>query len=430
MSIRFARRSLACLVLWSVAGVPAAETASPQKHAAIALDEALARTLAGNPGLLASGYRVEAARGRLQQANIPPGPELDLAVADALGTNEFRGLTGAETTLSIAWALERGVRRRQVEAAVAAVSLRELEARITQLDAAAETARRFLACLAYQERRGNALDAMRLAGETVAAVRVRVAAGVETPAELSRAEAGLVRAQLLEEEYTHELRSARHRLSAQWGATEPDFGRVQGDVHALPAVLPLEVLLSRVETNPDLAVFLSRERLAEAELHIARARSRPDWRVSAGLRRIEATNDLALVGGITVPLGTRGRHLGRIAESRAEMARALGEGQAARTRIETALFVLHQELLHDTGVAATLSKRVIPLLESALEDTRRAYELGRSSYLELSAVQAELLQVHNELLETSVGAHGLVVEIERLTGVPVLSRAPAQRGRP
>ena len=77
-------------------------------------------------------------------------------------------------------------------------------------------------------------------------------------------------------------------------------------------------------------------------------------------------------------------------------------------------------------VATTLSERLIPLLESALADTRRAYELGRSSYFELSAVQSELLEARNELLETSIDAHGLVVEIERLTGVRVLSPAEAQ----
>ena len=423
---RFARHSWACLVLWAVAACAAAQTAPPQTLPAIALEEALARTIAGSPALAAFGYRIDAAQGRLQQANIAPNPELDVALTDVLGTDDFRGARSAETTVSIAWVLERGVRRRQVDAAVADVSLHELEAQIMQLDAAAETARRFLACLAYQARLVNAAEAIRLAEETVEAVRVRVAAGGATQAELSRAEAGLVRARLLEEDYTHELLSAYHLLSAQWGETEPDFDRVMGDIQMLPAVASFELLLARVERNPDLALFMSQRRLSEAELHIAQARSRPDWQVRAGVRRIEATDDLALVGGITMPFGTRGRNLGRIAETRADMARALGEEQATRVRIETALFVLFQELLHDVDVATTLRDRVIPLLESALADTRRAYELGRSSYFELSAVQSEVLQANNELLETDIDTHGLVVEIERLTGVPFLPSAEAQ----
>ena len=426
MSDRIARHWWACLVLWWFTAIAAAQTAPLQTPSAIALDEALARTIAGNPALAAFGFQIDAAMGRLQQANIGPNPVLDLAINDSLGTDDFRGVRNAETTVSIIWVLERGIRRRQVDAALVDVSLHEIEARIMRLDAAAETARRFLACLAYQARLVNAAEAIRVAEETVDAVRARVAAGGATQAELSRAEAGLVRARLLEEDYTHELLSAYHRLSAQWGDTEPDFVRVAGNVQALPTVKPLEALLSRVEGNPDLDVFMSQRRLSEAELHIAEARSRPDWQVRTGIRRIEATDDLALVGEIAVPFGTRNRSLGRIAETRADMARALGKSQATRVRIETALFVLYQELLHDVDVAATLRGQLIPLLQSALADTRRAYELGRSSYFELSSVQSELLQANNELLETSVDTHGFVIEIERLTGVPFLAPAEAQ----
>ena len=423
---RFSRKFWACSALWSFVVISAVQTALPQTQPSVTLDEALVRTLDANPALTANGYQIDAALGRVQQANVGPNPVLDLAINDALGTNDFRGVTSAETTLSIIWVLERGVRLRQIDAAFADVSLHEVEARVMQLNTAAETARRFLACLAFQARLVNAAEAIRLAELTVEAVRARVAAGGATQAELSRAEAGLVRAQLLEEDYEHELVSANHRLSEQWGETRPDFGRAVGDVQALPAVEPLETLRSRVDNNPDIAVFMSQRRLAEAELHVARARSRPDWQLRAGVRRIEATDDFALVGEITVPFGTRDRYLGRIAETSADMARASEDARATRVRIETALFVLYQELLHDVDVATTLRDRIIPLLENALADTRRAYELGRTSYFELSTVQSDLLQARNELLETSIDAHGLVVEIERLTGVPVLSPADAQ----
>ena len=303
---RFARNSGACPALWTFTLVAAAQAALPQTLPSVTLDEALARTLDANPALAANGYRIDAAWGRFEQARIAPNPVLDLALNDALGTNDFRGVSGAEATLSIIWILERGVRLRQIDAATADISLREVEAQVAHLDAAAETARRFLACLAFQARLVNAAEGIRLAGQTVEAVRARVTAGGATQAELSRAEADLVRAQLLEEDYEHELVSANHRLSEQWGETQPDFSRAVGDVQALPAVEPLETLRSRVDANPDIAFFMSQRRLAEAELHVAQARSRPDWQVRAGVRRIEATDDFALVGEITMPLGTAG----------------------------------------------------------------------------------------------------------------------------
>ena len=78
--------------------------------------------------------------------------------------------------------------------------------------------------------------------------------------------------------------------------------------------------------------------------------------------------------------------------------------------------LLYQEFLHSLHLAERLSNDVVPRLERALTDTQRAYELGRYSYLEWSVVQAELLEANNDLLEASVDAHQIIIEIERLTG--------------
>ena len=419
-----------CLWLAMSATAASAQDVTPTGLAALTLDEALVRTVSANPGLVAVGYQIDAAEGRLRQAQIPPGPELDLALQDVFGMDRHRGLRSAEATASIAWVLERGVRERRVSAARAGVALSSVDAEIARLDAAAETARRFLASLAFQERLRNAMEAVRLSEETVAAVRDRVEAGSALEAELARAEAELARAALDQEHDEHELVSAYHRLSAQWGETEPDFAAVAGDVAALPFIEPFEALLARADGNPELARFMSRQRLAEAELRVAEARSRPDWRASAGLRRVEATDEFVLVGTIAIPLRTRGRNLGQLAEARADIARTEAEAAATRVDLETALFVLHQELNHNLQLAAGLRDEVIPRLQSALADTRRAYELGRYGYFEWSVVQGELLQANSDLLEASLGAHQVVIEIERLTGVQAALPPEPQRGAP
>lgn len=415
------------LAMWLVAasvaaqsGLAGAEHEPLPAGPAITLEEALARAMARNPALVASGYQVDAAEGRLRQTAVRPNPELEFTVGDVLGTGEYSGIRGAETTVSIAWAIERGMRRRQIDTALADVALAELDARILRLDTAAETARRFIACLAFQERLEFAAGQIRLAQEIVAAVEKRVDAGRATRAEMARARAGLVRAELVEEDYAHELQSALHLLSAQWGATGPDLGAAIGDIRTLPEPEPVESLTGRVARNPYLARYLSRERIAEAKLRVAEARNRPDWNVFAGVRRFELTDDFGLVGGVVIPIDVRDRNLGRIAETRADMGRAASEGHAARIRMETAVAVLYRALRHDMQVAVTLRDRLLPLLEQALVDTQRAYELGRGTFVELIEVQAELLGANNEYLESSIRAHEAVIEIERLTGEPIL----------
>jgi len=392
----------------------------------IALPDALERTLARSPELIAFDYQIAAAEGRLRQARLAPNPELNATVEDVLGSGSLTGLDSAETTVTLGWILERGLRQRIVDAAQAGVSLRGADAEVLRLDAAAETARRFIDCLAQQARIETTARAVQLAEETVTAVQGRVAAGLAPEAELARAEAELARAELAREDVEHELSSAYRRLSAQWGDTEPDFGAVSGELRALPRGEPFEALLSRLERNPELARFATQQRLDEAEVRLAEARSRPSWRISGGIRRFEGIGDHGLVAGITVPLPIRDRNQGRVMEARAELARTEAEATAARVGIETTLFTLYQEFQHDLHVAMRLGEDVIPRIESALADTRRAYELGRYSYYEWRTVQAELLQASNDLLDVTIDAHRIVIEIERLTGARFALPSAAQ----
>lgn len=425
MWISIARRLGVCLSLWALCVCAHAQTdgAAPR---VLSLDDALARTVARNPELEALGYQRDALEGALTQANLFPNPELDVQLQDVFGTGDHRGLDRAEATVSLNWLLERGVRERRIDAAEAGVGLGDADADVMRLDVAAETARRFVMCLAYQARLAWAQDAVALARDTVDAVGARVAAGRAPAAERARAEAQLARTELVEEDYEHELLSALHRLSAQWGETEPDFDAVAGDVMNLPVLEPFDAIVARMEQNPDLARYASQERLHTAELELAQAEARPPWRLSGGLRRLEVTDDFALVGGITIPLAVRNRNEGRIASARANLARTAAERAAAEVRIETTLFTLHQELNHYLQTARRLREDIVPQLEQALEDTRRAFELGRYSYLEWRAVQGELLEANESLLENSIDAHGIAIEIERLTGVALAPAVSAQ----
>jgi cobalt-zinc-cadmium efflux system outer membrane protein len=385
----------------------------------IGLPEALARAMAQNPDLIAFGYQIEAAQGLMLQADLKPYPEIAVQVEDAFGTDTYNSVDRMELTVTLGWVLERGVRERRVEAANAAVSMSRTDSEIARLDVAAETARRFVECMAFEARLLTAMEGVRFAEEIIEAVEVRIAAGRALDAELSRAEAELARAELVQEHYEHELLSAYYRLSAQWGETRPNFGSVSGDLGVLPVLEPVETLVARANQNPEILRYMSEQRLYDAELLLAEAQAKPGWTVYGGVRHKGFTDDYTLVGGISIPITSGNKNQGRIAAARANRARTDAEARATRVRIETMLFVLWQELRHFTQTAERLKADVIPRIETALVDTRRAYDLGRYSYFEWSTVLAELLSANNELLEANIGAHQVVIEIERLTGVGI-----------
>lgn len=391
--------------------------------ASVNLNDAIAWTLERNPALLAFGYQIKAQEGSVVQSTLRPNPELGVSIENAVGSGAFEGIDGAETTLSLAWVIERGKRQRRLVAARAGLSLFEADAEVRRLDAVAETARRFLDSLANQERLAQTDEAVRLAEQTVANVEQRVQAGRTPDADLARAEAELTRVRLDRDELEHRLLASNRRLAAQWGETQPGFSRVNGAVYTLPTPDSFAALLSRLDENPNLARYLSEKRLREAELQLAQAEAKPDWRVTAGVRHLEQTNDQAFIAGITIPLATRNRNQGRIAEARAKLAMTNANQAATRLQSETQLFALYQELQHSLHRAATLRDEVLPRVERALADTERAYAAGRYGYFELRVVQTEVLNARIALIEASIDSHRNVIEIERFTGATLSTSA-------
>lgn len=408
-----------CLVATGFAALSPPVAASEQTT--IDLETAIRRTLERNPNLLAVGYQIEVEQGRLTQSRLRPNLQFGVLTENVLGTGNFKGADSAETTLSLGWVLERGKRERRIAAATAGVSLAESDAEIDRLDAAADTARLFLNSLANQARLIRTQAAVSLAKRSVAAVGERVSAGRTPDADLARAEAQLARVELSQEDIEHALLTSNHRLAAQWGESTPGFLTVAGDIEKLPVPDSFAGLLARVEQNPNLARYLTEQRLREAELRLAQSQARPNWRVNAGIRRLEQSNDQAFVAGITIPLATRNRNQGRIAEARARLAMTDAGRTAARVQTETQLFALYQELQHSLHQTAVFRDKVLPRVEQALADTQTAYATGRYGYFELQLVQTEVLDTRSALVEASIDAHKRLIEIERLTGTTVLS---------
>jgi cobalt-zinc-cadmium efflux system outer membrane protein len=248
-----------------------------------------------------------------------------------------------------------------------------------------------------------------------------VQAGRTAKADLARAEVDLARLKLEREDLEHELLISIRRLAAQWGESRPTFTSVRGNLTDLPAPDSFAELLTRVEQSPNLKRFLSERRLREAELRSVEADARPDWRLTAGVRQLQTTDDQALVAGITIPLGAKKRNQGNLAAARAELARSDADRVATRLQIETHLFALYEELQHSLHRAITLRDDILPRAESALAETQRAYELGRYSYFELRAAQDDTLRARTEVTVALIDAHRNILEIEALTGAALSS---------
>jgi len=389
----------------------------------INLQYAIRNTLAHNLGLKSFSYQLKAQQGRELQAGMSASPEFNVVVEDVLGSGNFKSVDSAQITLNIVWVLEGKIRQAYIDEAHAGTLSLSTESSIKRLDAAAETARLYLICLANQARLINANNSLELANETVIAVNKRVIAGKTPEAELARAKADVARKQLKRKDITLQQSSAIRLLAAQWGKTDFKFTRVEGNILNTPQPLSFEMLKTRLRQNPDFRRLLSDKRLKQAQLKLAESQSKPEWKVNLGVRHIERSNDQALVTAISLPFGERSRNKGRIRTAQENLMQTQALQDELRVRIETTLHILTQELQHSLYRVETHREKIIPRLESALIQTRRAYDLGRYSYFEWRSVQMELLNARTSLIEDSIAAHLKIIEIERLTGVSMLQPA-------
>jgi len=417
-----------CAALLVSSKVHSADVGSNQHESEISLVGAIQRANAHHPSLAGFDFELQTRRAEEAQSAIGPSPSMKFELADVAGTGEYSGLDSAQATLGIAWLIEGSIRQgyQNVASAQTRTTLTEID--LKRLEIASETARFYILSLANQSRFETTKESVVLAEKTVDEIRKRLRAGRAASAELARAEAELARRKLGAEDIEHEMISSYRLLAAQWGETSPGFSKVSGDIYQLPEPVAFEELETRLSQNPDYVRLRMQRNIKQAALKLEKSKASSPWEVNLGLRHFESTQDQSLVVGISIPFGKRSRNSVGIERAQAQLAGVDAEENVLKIHFKTMLFVQYQEYLHSLHRIETFRGQIIPKLESALEETRKAYLLGRYSYLEWQSVQSDLLSAKTELLESSVDAHLKMIEIERLTGVQ-LSQSDSEKNK-
>lgn len=394
--------------------------AEEAKQTTLTLREALSRSLEKHPTLARYPFRARAAEARALQAGLSPNPELSLEVENLGGSGRFEGVDSAESSLVLSQVIELGGKR-DSRRSVAQLrgELIDHDYALARLDVLTQTAEHYLAVARAQERLRLAELARTLAERARATAKSRVEAGRANAAELNRARIALTRAELDAARADRTLATARRRLAANWGQTGTDFSRVDARLFELPEVPDFETLSARLDASPQLTRLLTRERLKQAEMQLARSRGRQNLTIGGGIKRFEETGDNALVFSVSMPLGLRDRNQGEVVARRAEYEQVAAEQQATRLALSVGLHRAYQQLEQARDTARSLKHEALPQAEQALERTEDGYASGRYSYLELMDTRRERLAVEREAIEAAVGFFEAVLALERLTGEPL-----------
>ncbi len=402
------------LVVWGFAGL--CGTAVAQDTNSLRLEEAVTRALSANPAIAVQTAELQAVRARADRESLPTPYVVGGEVTNFAGTGSLRGMSAAETTLSIGRVIELGGKREAREA-LGRAEIKEQRHRTdtVRIDLTSLTSTRFIKVLAKQQELKYAEERIRLAGQTRQEVAARVASARSPKSDLQAAEIALAEAELDRKNAMQELASARMALAASWGASAPDFDTVAGDLYSLPPVEPFETLAARLSMTPELqAARLQTETLA-ARGRVARASAKPDIEVNLGVRRLEAYRDHALMLSVSIPLGSGTRSGYAVAEANAKLAANWARRNADRLERHQDLFERYQELMQTRTEVESLRKNMIPEAEGALAATRRGFEAGRFPFISLAQAQRTLFDLRERAGKAASRYHLLLVEVERLT---------------
>jgi len=395
-----------------IGSVSASHSAEP-----LTLAAAVDRTLRSNPDLAVLPARKLEQNARIELAGLRPQLAIDAQIENAFGSGAYRDLNGTETSLSLSQVIELGdQRRKRLAAARDGMDTLELAQTGAQLDVVAETTRRYIELASEEQQRTLAAQWLAASQRKTSEVERRVKAARDPEVELVRAQIDLSRAELSVRAAADRVRIAQRKLAAMWGATEPDFERIDVDLFNLPNIEALQHRMEKIASSADFLLFATEIRQREAEMALAKAQARASITVSAGIRRLEATGDQAFIAGFSMPLASARYAKPRIAEAQARRDGLERERDAALIKARASLFEVAARLTHAVEEAQTLRDDLLPRMETAVKATEYAWQRGRYGYIELTEAQREQLALRLALITAATNAHLYRIEIERLTG--------------
>ena len=397
----------------------------------LSLQQAVNRTLQHNPQLSAYPFYIRQADADKLQANIRPTPTLKLNADNILGSGNKSGFDEAEITLSFSQTIELGNKRQSRYAyASEKQQLLQLEYDITRLDTLAETSRRYYQLLALQAKGELLKQRIQRERQALNVIEQRAYAGAVTQADVANMALQLANSEAQQRQNQRNQQQARLRLSHMWLA-KADFSQVSGSLQHLPN-LPSEFELKAKIDNginesqneavlPDFRYQLGLQRLADQQLQLAQANGRSDVTFNAGLRQLEASNDQAVVLSVSMPLAFENPNRGRIARAKATQALSLQQTDIKRQQLRLALADIQQQLTANLERAEHIQTKQMPLAETLLKHSQKAYQQGRYSVLLWIDAQNQHFQLQLQWLDTRLTVFNQVLELERVLGQPIVS---------
>lgn len=384
-------------------------TSAPSLAETVSLNQAVAKALEAAPLLRAEEAAIAAARAGKVQADVRPNPSVTVEAENFVGTGPYSVLRRAEVTATYNQPIERGDKRAaRVALAEREIGVASASAEVTRLELAAAVQRSFLNILIAQQIEAIAKQQLSIE-EGLQSEALRRVRGYKDPLFVeTRAAARVAQAQIAVEQSQAQLRNARDALASFWGGNGDDLD-VVGEL-VLGGNQKIEL------AEADQALEEARVARASAAVIVEQTRKTQDYTVNGGTRFIKGTNDIALVAGITIPLGRFDRNQGNIERARAERLHLELTAEANRLERLRRRASLGAEADRALSRAEAIKSEVYPRVAKTLAQVREGYSRGGFSFRDMQDAADAIIVAQDKWLTAMIEYRDLQTELDRLTG--------------
>ena len=386
-----------------------AVTSQPVLAEPITLDEAIRRASEAAPLLQAGEAAISAAQAGARQAAVRPNPSIAVEGENLVGTGPYDVLRQSEVSVTYSQPIERGGKRAaRVALAQQDIGVAQASARIARLDLAAAVQRAYIDIqIADFTAR---ISAERLETETgMQRETLRRVRGYKDPLFVeTRAAARVAQARLARDEAQTRLANARNLLASFWAGAGADLQLADG--------LSLTNASAVTVAAADQALRDAEIARARAGVVVEQSRATRDYTLSGGARYLRGTGDVALLAGVTIPLGRFDRNQGNIERAQAERQRMEFLAEAGRLERLRRLASLRADADAARTRADAIMAEVYPRTVRTLDQVREGYNRGGFNFRDMQDAADAIVAVQDQWLDAITRFRDTQTEIDRLTG--------------
>ncbi len=388
----------------------------PTKRDVVTLDAAIQEALATSPRLKASRDAELASRGTRRQSSKWVNPEASVGAENVGGRGEYRGLKSGEITYGVSQLFEVGGKRAaRVAVADQGVTLAGFDYQAARLDLIRDVQLAYADAATAQEMVTITKEQKALAQQVMDEVSRRVGAAREPLIQESKASVTLSSSIIAYDTALRQLAAAKRTLALLMGEPTDSFRLSTASYYKITKPARLGDTLGALRVNPDLARFDAEMARSRAELDLERANAVPDPRLNAGVRDLRASNDRALVVGVSLPIPVLNRNQGNIERARHDVSRTESLRDSTVKALQADLTRAQAELEASYRQAVVMRDNILPAAKKAFALAREGYNAGKFSYLEVLDAQRTLYSSRAEYQDTLRNYHRSRAEVERLT---------------